>query len=433
MGLRVEPAAESIGERLRRLRRERGLSQRDLSEPGISYAYISRIEAGARQPSVKALRLLARKLGVSPDYLETGIELGAAQRRDLELADAELRLRLENDPAGTREQLQRLLGDAQAAGDLPAQTRARISLGLLAAEQGEHGEAIEQFELVLGSGTVTPLTRPDVYAALGRAYAAHGEQLKAAELWEECVRRVGDEEPDDSAARTRFATYLSYALGDLGQFDRAQEVLQDALGAGADLTDPYTQIRLYWALARVLALQGRAREALAYAQRATALLEASEDRLQVGRAHLLCAGILNLEERAQEALPHLEVAERAFEPGAAAVDLASLRCEQAKAAAQLGGGDEAVLRAREALALLDDGDPAEQGAAFAALAGGLALQGEESEADDAYSRALTLLKRQQRWREAAQAARSWGRFLRAAGREHEALEALEQAADLAAR
>jgi transcriptional regulator with XRE-family HTH domain len=123
----------SIGERLRR---ERGLSQRDLSEPGISYAYISRIEAGARQPSVKALRLLPRKLGVSPDYLETGIELGAAQRRDLELAGAELRLRLENDPAGTREQLQRRLGDALAAGDLPAQTRARISLGLLAAEQG---------------------------------------------------------------------------------------------------------------------------------------------------------------------------------------------------------------------------------------------------------------------------------------------------------
>ena len=53
--------AESIGERLKRLRLERGLSQRDLSSPGVSYAYISRIEAGARSPSVKALRMLARK------------------------------------------------------------------------------------------------------------------------------------------------------------------------------------------------------------------------------------------------------------------------------------------------------------------------------------------------------------------------------------
>ena len=68
---------ETIGERLRRLRLEQGASQRDLSAPGITYAYISRIEAGARTPSVKALRMLAKKLGVTPEYLETGSELGS--------------------------------------------------------------------------------------------------------------------------------------------------------------------------------------------------------------------------------------------------------------------------------------------------------------------------------------------------------------------
>ena len=67
---------ESIGQRLRRLRQERGLSQRELSEPGISYAYVSRIEAGARNPSEKALRALAPKLGVTPLYLETGSDEG---------------------------------------------------------------------------------------------------------------------------------------------------------------------------------------------------------------------------------------------------------------------------------------------------------------------------------------------------------------------
>ncbi len=61
---------ESIGQRLHRLRIERGLSQRDLSSPGVSYAYISRIEAGARTPSVKALRQIADKLGVTVEHLE---------------------------------------------------------------------------------------------------------------------------------------------------------------------------------------------------------------------------------------------------------------------------------------------------------------------------------------------------------------------------
>lgn len=65
---------ETVGERLRRLRTDAGMSQREISEPGVSYAYISRIEANTRHPSVKALRVLARKLGVTPEYLETGSE-----------------------------------------------------------------------------------------------------------------------------------------------------------------------------------------------------------------------------------------------------------------------------------------------------------------------------------------------------------------------
>src|ERR671930_2770680 len=88
---------ETIGQRLRRLRTERRLSQRELSSPGVSYAYLSRIESGTRQPSVNALRMLARKLGVSAEYLETGNEIGAEEERELKLADAELKLRLRED------------------------------------------------------------------------------------------------------------------------------------------------------------------------------------------------------------------------------------------------------------------------------------------------------------------------------------------------
>jgi transcriptional regulator with XRE-family HTH domain len=65
---------ETFGKRLRRLRLERGLSQRDLSEPGVSYAYISRLEAEARTPSLAAVRKLAAKLGVTPLFLELGTD-----------------------------------------------------------------------------------------------------------------------------------------------------------------------------------------------------------------------------------------------------------------------------------------------------------------------------------------------------------------------
>src|ERR687884_1856852 len=96
---------EPVGVRLRRLRQERGLSQRELAGPGVSYAYISRIEAGARRPSVKALRTLAPKLGVSVEYLETGSDLRDVDEREFRLVDAELQLRLADDPQAAERKL----------------------------------------------------------------------------------------------------------------------------------------------------------------------------------------------------------------------------------------------------------------------------------------------------------------------------------------
>src|SRR5207302_8976499 len=110
-----EATEETIGQRLRRLRRERGLSQRELASPGVSYAYISRIEGGARRPSVKALRTLARKLGVSADYLETGSEIRDTDARELQIADAELELRLAKNPKDAEPRLTRLRDEALAA------------------------------------------------------------------------------------------------------------------------------------------------------------------------------------------------------------------------------------------------------------------------------------------------------------------------------
>src|SRR5213080_4955970 len=117
---------EGVGARLKRLRLQRGLSQRDLSSPGVSYAYISRIEAGARTPSVKALRKLSQKLGVSVEYLETGRDMREVDDRELRLADAELELRLADDIASAERKILTILDEAVAAGDANSAVRARV-------------------------------------------------------------------------------------------------------------------------------------------------------------------------------------------------------------------------------------------------------------------------------------------------------------------
>src|SRR5262249_47164814 len=139
-----ETGPESIGQRLRRLRLERGLSQRELSSPGVSYAYISRIEAGARRPSVKALRQLARKLQVSPEYLETGSDLRDVDERELRLADAELALRLGQQTDETEQALKDVLDEATAAGDTKSSVRATVALGPSAASAARIAQAIQR-------------------------------------------------------------------------------------------------------------------------------------------------------------------------------------------------------------------------------------------------------------------------------------------------
>src|SRR5437667_12046867 len=147
-----EPGVETVGQRLRRLRRERQLSQRELSSPGVSYAYISRIEAGARRPSVKALRQLARKLSVSVEYLETGSDLRDVDERELRLADAELELRLTDDPGKAQDMVLEILDDAIAAGDSTSALRARLAIGLAEARAGNNAAAAARHEAADDAG-----------------------------------------------------------------------------------------------------------------------------------------------------------------------------------------------------------------------------------------------------------------------------------------
>jgi transcriptional regulator with XRE-family HTH domain len=70
--LAMARSSQTVGERLRSRRLELGFSQRDIAAPGVSYAYISRIEGGSRTLSVRALRVLAAKLDTAPSWLEFG-------------------------------------------------------------------------------------------------------------------------------------------------------------------------------------------------------------------------------------------------------------------------------------------------------------------------------------------------------------------------
>jgi transcriptional regulator with XRE-family HTH domain len=421
-----EPAVETVGQRLRRLRHERGLSQRELASPGVSYAYISRIEAGARRPSVKALRRLAPKLGVSVEYLETGRDLTDRDQRELRLAEAELTLRLEQDSSDAEAEFSALLTEAQAAGDAETAARARAGLGELADRRGDFATAIGELEQVRATGVLSPLTHADIYATLARAYSASGQPRRAVELLEDCLSQVQAQAPDDVSAEVRFATYLSYALSDVGELERAKSVVGRALGRAQQAPDPYSRVRLYWSLARLALMEGEPRSALRQIQRAIGLLEATEDTRQLARAHVSCGEILIDDGDPEQARGHFDVAEKLLGEHADAADLAWLYSEQARAALLIGEDEPAEQLARRALSLLAGGDPLKRARAYATLAEARPDEIDASQAE--FVRALDVLEAERRWPAAASVLRAWSRALRRAGREQAALDVLDRAA-----
>ena len=403
---------ETVGKRVRRLRLARGLSQRSLAGPGVSYAYISRIESGDRKPSLKALRYLAGRLGVDPEYLEEGRAIPARKERELRVADAELALRLEGDLDEAGRRLRALLAE-----DVPdgLEVRIRAALGAILARQGDQAGAIAELEHAIESGGVRPETRPDVYEALSRCYLATNAAHKAATLLEDCLKEV-DLDERHATAQIRYRSFLANALAAMGAIERAGRVLDEATERAERLGGLGQQVALQWERARLFWMQGDGDAALASLTYARALADLADDTLQVARAHLFSAQILNLEGRAEDAGPHLEQAEHLLDFGDDAVDRGALRAEQAKYEAALGNSPRALELAGEAVELLSD-HVLHMSNAWHAMGAAHAAAGDIDAADADYDRAVTALADREQWREAVYVARHWADALRAAGRQ----------------
>jgi len=73
---------ESLGEILRQLRKERGLSQEELAlESGYHRTYISLLERGQKNPSLRTIFELAKALEVAPSEIVERVQILTIHRQ----------------------------------------------------------------------------------------------------------------------------------------------------------------------------------------------------------------------------------------------------------------------------------------------------------------------------------------------------------------
>jgi len=82
-----------LARRFEDLRVRAGLTKTALAKPRYTVSYVSQIESGRRTPSSEAMRFFAGRLGVSSDFLSTGVpeDLDARLHYELETCRSELR------------------------------------------------------------------------------------------------------------------------------------------------------------------------------------------------------------------------------------------------------------------------------------------------------------------------------------------------------
>lgn len=88
-------AEETLGQRIRRLRQERGLTLQQVAGEDFSRAFLHQVETGRSQPSTRVLRMIADRLGAPIDYLVDG----SARLLDQEVAVERGRLALAHGDA----------------------------------------------------------------------------------------------------------------------------------------------------------------------------------------------------------------------------------------------------------------------------------------------------------------------------------------------
>ncbi|WP_340561907.1 helix-turn-helix domain-containing protein [Streptomyces sp. GSL17-111] len=277
----------ALGRRVHRLRTARGLTQREVAEPAYTAAYISTVEAGKAQPSERALRHIAERLGTTPDELTSGRPAHLATELRLRLTEAQ-RVLATADPAQAASRYAAVEEDARRHGLAAERAAALVGRGQCAVEGGDLVAARGLFEAAEGLLVEAGATLPRRVPALrGRAltHLLAGELRYACYLLETALDELNASGLRDPEALVLLYTAIIAPYMDLGAHARAAQAAELALALAPEVSDPALVAQMHRGVARTLIAEGRAAEADAALVKAADAYQQLQIRTELAHCH----------------------------------------------------------------------------------------------------------------------------------------------------
>ncbi|MFJ2029135.1 helix-turn-helix domain-containing protein [Streptosporangium sp. NPDC087985] len=271
-----------VGQRIKMVRRQRGLSQAQLAHPELSDSYVSLIESGKRTPTPAVLELLAEKLDCSLTYLINGVT--AEQMQEIELALSYARMAMENgEVAEARTRYIELLADDRLAGLPKFRGDAEYGLALATESCGDLEEAIALLNRLRqdDSANMSPERHVALAVALSRCYREQGDLVRAVQVAEMILGNAV--RPAWTNELMALGTQLLAAYIERGDLLRSRYFVAELLAAAELLGTPYALTLAHWGAAIVGVETGHGDEAVKHAERAVAIQSEFGESSRLGR------------------------------------------------------------------------------------------------------------------------------------------------------
>lgn len=388
-----EGLREGLGERLKRLRIERGMTQAQLADP-YSSAFVSQIEGGRKFPSERSLSVFAKKLGVGVAELATGVSTTLEVEVATRLQDGWKAVYLGKYGAA-RSAFRGAARVARRLSDPTFRAKALIGEAWCSERRGEASDAMRLFAQALDTFRkhAPPPAAVEAVAGCARCHQMRGETTVALYVLERYLAELEEQQLCDPAAMMRIHASLVWPYLDLGLNDKAYEAASRALRLQTRVDSPEEVAGMHLNVAHALLARGETDLALQSLIRAEDIYGDLNWETEIARARTARGILLSTRARFSEARTELVRALEAFRSVGFLREEARTLNELARVERGLGNALGATDLARQALELLTEMEAVpEQALAHREL--GLAVAGaDEAEAERHLRRAAELYQR----------------------------------------